>query len=64
MEFRETEEQGMIREMVRGFAEEVLAPTCLKRDRDQIAPINEWLEFCERLASRESQFPRSLGKSC
>ena len=27
MDFRETEEQGMIREMVRDFAEGVLAPT-------------------------------------
>jgi len=33
MEFMETEEQSMIREMVRSFAEEVLAPTCLERDR-------------------------------
>ena len=42
MEFAETEEQGMIREMVRGFAEEELAPTCLERDRDQKAPLDEW----------------------
>ena len=27
MDFTETEEQNMIREMVRGFAEETLAPT-------------------------------------
>ena len=32
MQFQETEEQSMIREMVRDFAEEVLAPTCF-RDR-------------------------------
>ena len=35
MQFQETEEQSMIREMVRDFAEEVLAPTCLARDKAQ-----------------------------
>ena len=45
MEFGETEEQSMIREMVRGFAEEHLAPTCLLRDREQRAPIEEWVVF-------------------
>ncbi len=63
MEFRETEEQGMIREMVRGFAEEVLAPTCLKRDRDQIAPINEWLEFCEKTGLQGITIPEEFGGS-
>ena len=47
MDFEETEEQGMIREMVRDFAEEVLAPTCLERDRAQKPPIEEWAAFCE-----------------
>ena len=47
MDFEETEEQGMIREMVRDFAEEVLAPTCLERDRAQKPPIEEWATFCE-----------------
>ncbi len=42
MDFAETEEQSMIREMVRDFAEEVLAPTCLVRDRDQKPPLDEW----------------------
>jgi len=46
MDFRETEEQGMIRAMVRDFAEEVLAPTCLERDRAQAAPLDEWSVFC------------------
>ena len=63
MEFRETEEQGMIREMVRGFAEEVLAPTCLKRDRDQTAPINEWLEFCEKTGLQGITIPEEFGGS-
>ena len=63
MEFRETEEQGMIREMVRGFAEEFLAPTCLKRDRDQIAPINEWLEFCEKTGLQGITIPEEFGGS-
>ena len=63
MEFRETEEQGMIREMVRGFAEEFLAPTCLERDRDQIAPINEWLEFCEKTGLQGITIPEEFGGS-
>ena len=63
MDFRETEEQGMIREMVRGFAEEVLAPTCLRRDRDQIAPINEWLEFCEKTGLQGITIPEEFGGS-
>ena len=63
MEFRETEEQGMIREMVRGFAEEFLAPTCLKRDKDQIAPINEWLEFCEKTGLQGITIPEEFGGS-
>lgn len=47
MEFMETEEQSMIREMVRSFAEEVLAPTCLDRDRNAAPPLDEWQKFCE-----------------
>ena len=47
MDFAETEEQSMIREMVRDFAEEVLAPTCLERDRNQKPPLDEWKAFCE-----------------
>ncbi len=47
MQFAETEEQSMIREMVRDFAEEVLAPTCLERDREQLPPLDEWKQFCE-----------------
>ena len=43
----ETEEQSMIREMVRSFAEEVLAPTCLERDRAAKPPLDEWQKFCE-----------------
>ncbi|RJU83891.1 MAG: acyl-CoA dehydrogenase [Candidatus Poseidoniales archaeon] len=47
MDFEETEEQSMIREMVRSFAEEVLAPTCLERDRTATPPLEEWKAFCE-----------------
>ena len=47
MQFQETEEQGMIRELVRDFAEEVLAPTCLARDKAQQPPIEEWAQFIE-----------------
>ena len=41
MNFEETEEQNMIRNMVRSFAEEVLQPTTLIRDKNQQAPIEE-----------------------
>ena len=47
MDFAENEEQSMIREMVRGFAEEVLSPSILERDKEQRAPLEEWKEFCE-----------------
>ena len=33
MDFRETDEQSMIRQLVRDFAEEVLAPTASQRDK-------------------------------
>jgi acyl-CoA dehydrogenase len=33
--------------MVRDFAEEVLAPTCLARDKAQQPPIEEWAQFVE-----------------
>lgn len=47
MDFMETEEHTMIREMVRDFAESVLAPTVEDRDRDQRAPVEEWQAFLE-----------------
>ncbi len=47
MQFAETEEQSMIREMVRDFAEDVLGPTCLTRDKAQQPPIEEWRQFCD-----------------
>ncbi|MEE3083348.1 MAG: acyl-CoA dehydrogenase family protein [Candidatus Thermoplasmatota archaeon] len=47
MDFQDSEEQGMIREMVRDFAEAVLAPTCLDRDKNQQPPLEEWAQFIE-----------------
>tara|TARA_B100001175_G_C19507026_1_gene641491 strand:- start:19 stop:1197 length:1179 start_codon:yes stop_codon:yes gene_type:complete len=47
MNFEETEEQNMIRTMVRDFAEEVLLPTTLIRDKEQRAPLEEWADFCD-----------------
>ena len=47
MDYAETDEQQMIRELVRDFAETVLAPTIEHRDENQIAPSAEWLEFIE-----------------
>ena len=61
MDFIETEEQSMIREMVRGFAEETLAPTCLERDREQRAPLQEWLEFCNTTGLQGVTIPDEYG---
>ena len=61
MDFIETEEQSMIREMVRGFAEETLAPTCLERDREQRAPLEEWLEFCNATGLQGVTIPDEYG---
>ncbi|MEC9254073.1 MAG: acyl-CoA dehydrogenase family protein, partial [Candidatus Thermoplasmatota archaeon] len=45
MDFAETEEQQMIRDMVRDFAENVAAPTTVERDRAQLPPVAEFREF-------------------
>ena len=50
MDFAETEDQKMIREMVREFAETVAGPTCEKRDKEQIAPIEEFKKFAKESA--------------
>ncbi len=63
MDFEETDEQSMIREMVRSFAEEKLAPTCLARDNEQRAPIEEWLEFCEKTGLQGVTIPDDYGGS-
>ncbi|MBR80038.1 MAG: acyl-CoA dehydrogenase [Euryarchaeota archaeon] len=63
MEFGETEEQTMIREMVRGFAEEWLAPTCLERDKEQRAPLEEWRLFCEKTGLQGITVPEDFGGS-
>ena len=47
MNFQETDEQQMIREMVRDFAETVLAPTVEHRDKHQIPPSEAWESFME-----------------
>ena len=47
MDFSETEDQVMIRDMVRDFAETVASPTCHQRDKDQKPPIDEFKQFAE-----------------
>lgn len=47
VDFRESEEQSMIRAMVRDFAESVLPPTIELRDKEQIPPTEEWQTFCQ-----------------
>lgn len=47
MDFSENEEHLMIRELVRDFAETVLAPTVEHRDETQTAPLEEWQEFVD-----------------
>ncbi|MBF92833.1 MAG: acyl-CoA dehydrogenase [Euryarchaeota archaeon] len=63
MDFGESEEQSMIREMVRGFAEDSLAPTCFDRDKEQRAPIDEWNEFCEKTGLQGVAIPEQYGGS-
>ena len=63
MDFGETEEQSMIRKMVRDFAEEILAPTCLERDKEQRAPIEEWGEFCQKSGLQGITIPEAYGGS-
>ena len=53
----------MIREMVRDFAESVLAPTCLERDRAQRAPLEEWAAFCEQSGLQGITIPEDYGGS-
>ena len=47
MDFAETEDQVMIRDMVRNFAETVAGPTCHQRDKEQKPPIEEFKQFAE-----------------
>ena len=47
MNFAENDEQQMIRELVRDFAETVLAPTVEHRDKTQTPPSEEWQSFLE-----------------
>ncbi|DAC29558.1 MAG TPA: acyl-CoA dehydrogenase [Candidatus Poseidoniaceae archaeon] len=47
MNYAESDEQQMIRELVRDFAESVLAPTAEHRDANQIPPSDEWQQFLE-----------------
>ena len=47
MDFSETDDQTMIRDMVRHFAETVAGPSCHKRDKEQIPPIDEFKQFAE-----------------
>ena len=45
MDFSETDDQTMIRDMVRDFAETVAGPSCHQRDKEQRPPIDEFKEF-------------------
>ena len=47
MDFAETDDQTMIRSMVRDFAETIVAPTCRQRDKEQKPPIDEFKQFAE-----------------
>lgn len=47
MDFSETEDQVMIRDMVRDFAETVAGPTCHQRDKEQKPPTEEFKQFAE-----------------
>ena len=60
MDFGESDEQQMIRELVRDWAEEVLPPTIEVRDREQIAPAEEWRQFCD-LGLQSVTIPEEFG---
>ena len=60
MDFSETDEQIMIREMVRAFAEDVLSKTVEERDKMQKSPLDEWNAFCE-LGLQGSTIPEKYG---
>ena len=60
MDFKETDEQAMIRQMVRDFAEEVLAPTAALRDKEQRPPLDEWESFCQ-LGLQSMTIPEEYG---
>ena len=47
MDFSETDDQTMIRDMVRDFAETVAGPSCHQRDKEQKPPIDEFKEFAD-----------------
>ncbi len=47
MEFQHTEEQDMVRETIRDFAETELAPEALKRDKEKLFAKDQWAKFCE-----------------
>ena len=47
MNYAESDEQQMIRELVRDFAETVLALTVEHRDSNQQPPSEEWQQFLE-----------------
>ncbi|MBN2081275.1 acyl-CoA dehydrogenase family protein, partial [bacterium] len=47
MHFELTEEQRMIRETVRDFAETELAPEALERDINKTQALPQWKKFCE-----------------
>lgn len=47
MEFQHTEEQQMVRETIRDFAETELAPEALKRDKEKLFAKEQWKKFCE-----------------
>ena len=58
---KETDEQAMIRQMVRDFAEECSsAPTAALRDKEQRPPLDEWESFCQ-LGLQSMSIPEKWG---
>lgn len=47
MDFKHTEEQQMIRETVREFAENELLPGALERDTNKLFATEQWKKFCD-----------------
>jgi alkylation response protein AidB-like acyl-CoA dehydrogenase len=47
MDFKPTEEQQMVRETIRDFAENELLPEALKRDKEKLFAKEQWEKFAE-----------------
>jgi butyryl-CoA dehydrogenase len=60
VDFEQSEEQHMVRDLVRDWAQAELTPTIEVRDKQQQAPVEEWQRFCE-LGLQRITIPETYG---